>query len=122
VSNRQEPGQFSDSYESEADSLMAFPIDPLAGSPVGFPLESPMDSQASSPETSPGSSVMGSPVGSRATSPNRCQATTSATSLKRTYDNIEDGKKHVFLKKILSYYFLFYFYCTYETNPLITLI
>lgn len=120
VSNSQRPGRFSDPYDSDPDSLMGYNMDFPAGSPVGFPIESPMDSLASSPETSPESSVMGSPVGSRATSPNRCPATTSATSLKRTYENIEDGKKTCFLTNtIVFYYFLFYFYFTYGTNPLI---
>jgi len=107
------PGRFSESTnDSSEESLIGFPIDPPAGSPVGFPTESPMDSLATSPETSPESSVVGSPVGSRATSPvgsratspvesratssTRCPATTSATSLKRPYETLEDGKIYKF--------------------------
>lgn len=76
------------SDEGEGEETGRYPLYFPTGSPAGFPIESPMDSQASSPETSPESS----PAGSRATSPTKCLPTTSATSLKRTYDNLENGR------------------------------
>jgi len=88
--------------ESSNDSLeqegSGYPIYRPAGSPVGFPIESPMDSLATSPE----SSLESSPVGSRATSPIRCPPTTSAASLKRTYENLENGKMLKFFKNCSS--------------------
>ncbi|XP_060878073.1 E3 ubiquitin-protein ligase RFWD3-like isoform X2 [Metopolophium dirhodum] len=72
-----------DSLDGEATE---YPVYLPAGSPVGFPIESPMDSLATSPE----SSLESSPVGSRATSPIRCLPTTSASSLKRTFENLEN--------------------------------
>jgi len=90
------PRRISDSSDNSLDEETAgYPVylrNLPEGSPVGFPTESPMDSLATSPE----SSLESSPVGSRAVSPVRCPPTTSAQSLKRTFENIEKGKKHKF--------------------------
>jgi len=80
----------SESSNDYYDENTGYPINLPVGSPVGFPIESPMDSLATSPE----SSLESSPVGSRATSPVRCPPTTSASSLKRNFENLENGKIH----------------------------
>jgi len=86
----------SNSSDDSLEEATGYSVYPPAGSPVGFPIESPMDSLATSPE----SSLESSPVGSRATSPIRCPPTTSASSLKRTFENLENGKIHKFFKKL----------------------